>query len=162
MKQLKFIQDFQNKYLDSHLGGSIGLLLHGVDLKRSLDKSDIDLTVQIPLSFAEPIGIEDLTESSNAEDFEYAFRYEPMGSNWYFKVDVNLKPKSEFVKITHEGFEYRVSLLKDILVKKIEYAGKGVQKHIDDLIVIHCGVRPERKEEEKKQVPVTDIDDLPF
>ena len=43
-KQLKVLRAFQNKYPKSHVGGSIGLRLLGVDLKRNLYYSDLDIT----------------------------------------------------------------------------------------------------------------------
>ena len=163
--KLELVRQFQNRFPELHVGGSIGLFLHGVDLKRSLDKSDIDLTSPIPLSFSEPLDIENAEESSNPEDFEYAFMVYPLGyEKPYTKVDISLQPGKEFDVIIHESNSYKVSKLQDIYFWKSKYAAKGIEKHIDDFIAIVTGVRPERKKDEQPAVTVSEdsIDDLPF
>lgn len=162
-QRLDFIREFQEKYPTSHVGGSIGLMLHGVDLKRDLDKVDVDLTVQAPLFLddqAHDLQISDVEESSCPEDFEYQFRKHPAGmSGPYFKVDINILKEKESDLISHDGFIYRVSKKEDILFYKLLYALKGIEKHKNDLITIING--PASYPYVAIQ-PADVIDDLPF
>jgi len=71
-------------------------------------------------------------------------------------MEIRVCPEPSFTVVEHEGHSYNVSLLSNILFWKRKYARKGVQKHIDDLITIETGVRPEPKKLELKGL------DLPF
>lgn len=157
--KLKLIRDFQQRFPGSHVGGSIGLFLLGIDLKRSLDRSDVDMTIQTPLDLSQSLGIENTEESSNPEDFDYQFRHYPDGGDSYTKIDINISPDKGSTNVVYMGDLYRVSLKEDILFYKNLYAEKGIQKHIDDLITIETGIRPEVKE---VAVTASEIDDLPF
>jgi len=150
---LKLVREFQHKYALSHVGGSIGLFLHGLDMKRPLNNSDIDMTLKTLLP--ETFDIDDSEESSNPEDFDVQLRVYPNKGGYYIKVDINVNEKSSFDVIEHGGFKYNVSKKDEILEWKRKYADKGVQKHIDDLIAIETGIRPEEKIHDE-------IDDLPF
>lgn len=77
--KLEIIKMIQIRFPRTHVGGSIGLFLHGIDLKRDLSKSDIDLTSPEVLDFSNPINIEDLEESSNTEDFIIVSGFTQMG-----------------------------------------------------------------------------------
>lgn len=155
--KLKLVRDFQQRFPGSHVGGSIGLFLHGIDLQRSLDKSDVDMTIQTPIDPSQPLGIENTEESSHPEDFDYQFRHYPDGNSAYTKIDINVLPDKQSINIVYKADLYRVSLKEDILYYKKLYAEKGNQKHIDDLITIETGIRPEVKE-----VVMSETDDLPF
>lgn len=161
--RLKIIREFQSRFPDSHVGGSIGLFLHGIDLKRSFDKSDVDMTVPEKIDFSQPIDIENVEESSHPEDFDYQFRFYPDRGSRYIKIDINILPEKKYVILNHGGVDYRVSKIEDILAWKHHYSMKGAGKHTDDLETIRTGVRP--KEGEPKAQPVattSEVDDLPF
>jgi hypothetical protein len=165
--KLNFILVFQQKYPGAHVGGSIGLLLHGIDLARSLDKSDIDMTILAPLGSFKPMDIENTEESSHPDDFDYQFRHYPGGGSVYVKLDINVKPETKSEAIEYKGNIYNVSLKADILSWKQKYAVAGAEKHIDDLITIATGVRPDRKKQKEDAVTEHNkameiIDDLPF
>lgn len=162
--KLEIVRKFLSRFPDTHVGGSIGLFLHGIDLKRSYEKSDIDLVTAIPLSFAEPLDIENTEDSSQTEDFEYSFRTYPKGYDFpYTKIEIAIRKFIGWDVIEYDGYKYRVSKLNDIYFFKAKYAMNGVEKHIDDFITIATGVRPER---EKKKEPILQhsdtTDDLPF
>lgn len=150
---LKIVREFNEKYPGSHVGGSIGLFLHGFDLKRELRKSDLDITIPTPLppSFQ----IENYEESSAFEDFDIQLRVYPEKNGLYIKVDINVNAEIGFDVIRFEGNQYNVSKKEDILSWKKKYAQKGIEKHINDLITIETGLRPAEK-------PVLNHDDLPF
>jgi hypothetical protein len=161
-ERLLIIKQLQDKYPTSHLGGSIGLFLHGVDLQRDLSKSDIDMTVAQEIDFSQPINIENLEESSSPEDFDYQFRYYPNAGSVYVKIDINIRPEKKFVLIMHDGVEYRVSRIEDIIVWKHFYSMKGQGKHTDDLETIRTGIRPKEEKITTQRVAADIIDDLPF
>lgn len=135
-EKLETIKEFQDKYPNSHIGGSIGLLIRGIDLQRDLRKSDLDITVDTEVEIGG-----DYTERSDHNDFDYAVQKD-IGSGRYVKMDIRICPESQFEVINYEGVDYNVSKLKDILFWKSKYAKKGVQKHIDDLITIETCKRP--------------------
>src|SRR6188768_2295899 len=105
---LTIIREFQTKF-HTHVGGSVGLFLHGINLQRDLNKSDLDLTATKETLFVS----DNLTESSMTEDFDFRFRY--YDKSGYVKVDINIKPESKFSIINYNGFDYKVSLMEDII-----------------------------------------------
>lgn len=138
---LSTLKNFQLDYPNSHIGGSIGLFLRGIDLKRDLNLSDLDITTD-RFEFDSTI----YDERSDANDFDYAIKKEHQ-SNGYTKIDIRLDSNCKFDVITFEGISYNVSKLEDILKWKKIYADKGVKKHINDLITIETGVRPKETSE---------------
>jgi hypothetical protein len=148
--KLETILEFQQAYPTSHVGGSIGLMLRGVDLKRDLRKSDLDITID---SF-DTTSDHGFVERSDACDFDLAIRKDHE-QGYYTKIDIRICPEPSFDVIEFDGHNYNVSKLRDILFWKQKYADKGHNKHKDDLIAIKTGVRPLE--------PVFDFtDDLPF
>jgi len=154
--RLKVLRDFQQKYPESHVGGSIGLLIRGIDLKRDLGLSDLDITV--PEDNIIVSEIDNASLRSDGNDFEYAIMIQSNNSQ-YVKVDIRVCPEPSFEIVYFENDSYNVSKLKDIIFWKRKYATKGVQKHIDDLLTINTGIRPVASQ---KPVSANDPDDLPF
>lgn len=156
IRLLNVIKSFQDKFKTAHVGGSIGLMLHGIDLKRDLSNSDIDMTVDDYTPTDKPDGF---IKSSNPNDFDHQYRIninnDPALRDTYIKMDIRVSPEPSYDVITYNKINYRVSKLRDIIFWKRKYAKKGVQKHIDDLIVIDGGERPSNKNE-------MSTDDLPF
>lgn len=140
--KLNLLRDFQAKYPDSHVGGSAGLYLHGIDLKRDISRTDLDITV--PDFIEELKGVYD-EDPSDSSDFDYVKMHK--SKDYYFccKIEIRVCPEPSYTTVEFEGHTYNVSLLSNILFWKRKYARKGVQKHIDDLITIETGVRPARK-----------------
>ena len=175
--KLKFLREFQQKYPTSHIGGSVGLMLHGIDLKRNLDKSDLDVTIDelnlesfftnYSKEFSEHIDI-----SSNTSDFDGRFVVQHNATSWYnyTKVEIRINPEPSFDVIGFEGHLYNVSKLRNILFWKEKYAKNGSQKHIEDLFVIKFGTKPNSEEFlefakiicPKEYVRNFDTDELPF
>lgn len=148
--KLEALREFQANHPTAHVGGSIGLMLRGIDLHRSLAKSDLDITVD---EFVQSAG-EKLDQRSDANDFDYAFSF-PHDDGYYTKIDLRITPEPSYDVIEFDGHQYNVSKLRDILFWKKKYADKGVQKHKDDLITIETGVRP-------SEVMGDEDDRLPF
>lgn len=155
-KKIELIKMLLEKYPESHIGGSFGLLFHGVDLKRQ--PKDIDLIVKYPIKAKPQLEFGEMDESSDTEDFHNRYRYyDTPTDSVYTKVDISLQPDQKFVVIAYNGITLRVSELPSILLYKGHYARKGVQKHIDDMINITGEVEKWSVFQQKQEV-----DDLPF
>jgi len=153
--KLLALKEFQGKYPTSHVGGSIGLMLRGIDLKRDLLTSDLDITID-EYNFNENT-IEGIQQRSDSNDFDYAIKKVYGNGANYVKIDIRVSPEPSFDIVEFNGINYNVSKLRDILFWKKKYANKGFQKHVNDLIAIETGIRP---------IDIitqpSEIDDLPF
>lgn len=158
-EKLAIIKSFQTKYPTSHVGGSIGLLLHGIDLQRDLKNSDIDITVDVPINIDKLLQEVQGEISSAPTDFDHLFTQRHGDTAVYSKIEIRVCPEPSFEVISFDGVDYNVSLLRNILYWKQKYADKGFAKHIEDLGVINTGVRTTHT-----TAPVfADMDDdLPF
>lgn len=135
---LNTLKTFQDKYPTSHVGGSIGLMIRGVDLKRDLYASDLDITID---EFDFKKDSEDLEDRSDNNDFDFSLK-KMYDDGHYVKIDIRVTPEPSFDVVEFNGCNYNVSKLRDILFWKNKYSQKGVKKHEDDLITIKTGVRP--------------------
>jgi len=144
-KKLETLREFQAAYPKSHVGGSIGLMILGIDLKRELYWSDLDITVD-EFTFNKD-EFEDVSERSDANDFDYGLKKE-FGNGFYQKLDIRIDPAQSFDVINFDGYDYNVSTLDTILYWKDSYSNKGVDKHADDLETIKTGDRPQPKQQE--------------
>jgi hypothetical protein len=148
--KLETLKEFQEKYPTSHVGGSIGLYLRGVDLKRDLSKSDLDITIDELIEEANSF----YSIESSSNDFDYITKMHTDNGS-YIKIEIRICPEPSFDVIEFEGVNYNVSKYRDIIFWKTKYANKGIQKHKDDLETIKTGIRPLE--------PVSVVDDgLPF
>jgi hypothetical protein len=139
---LETLRWFQETYPLSHVGGSIGLMLHGVDLKRSLSRSDLDMTVQ-EFDTLQFLGQPNTEQASDVSDFDGRFRVYDNGSNVvYTKIEVRTSPNELFEVKEYEGHAYRITPIEKILEFKRKYAANGAKKHIDDLYTIEHGELP--------------------
>ena len=134
--KLETLKEFQDKYPLSHVGGSIGLMLLGINLPRDLSRSDLDITVDE--SFDEADALKYYDQRSDTTDFDMNIE-KKHGTGYYTKIDVRINPEPSFCQVYFNGVKYNVSLLNNILFWKRKYAAKGVQKHIDDLYFIETG-----------------------
>ena len=69
--KLEFLRDFQQQYPTSHVGGSMGLFLRGIDLKRDLTFSDLDITIN-EMNVEETLKYE---SRSNGNDFDFSLTH---------------------------------------------------------------------------------------
>lgn len=136
--KLKVLKDFQEKYPTSHVGGSIGLMLRGVDLKRDLSSSDLDITID---EFVPPKEDKSISDRSDNNDFDFNLKKE-VDNGYYVKMDIRVNPEPSFDVISFNGQNYNVSKLRDIIFWKTKYSQKNIIKHKNDLIVIQTGIRP--------------------
>lgn len=118
---IQVLKDIQTKYPYFHVGGSVGLFLHGVRLSRWLKstRSDIDLIAPFFILPEGKIGDEDveyINGKPSANDFDESFI---VGGT---KVDYRVDPKQRYEVIDYDGFKYKVSPLMTILEAKMKYA----------------------------------------
>lgn len=136
---LELVRAIQKQYPMFHVGGSTGLFLHGVRLKRWFDKSTSDLDFISPY-FVLPesklvlndngkeVDINYLDAKASGNDFDETFIVDGV------KVDYRIDPKQRYEIIEHDGFKYKVSNLMTILEAKMRYAQTpSGQKHRDDI-----------------------------
>ena len=109
---LPLVEELQTKYPSTIIGGSIGLYLHGVKLKRFKNyKGDIDL-----ISFKKiKIELEESKELSSGCDFQ------DQGKRNGIKVDVCYDMSAKFDSILFKGVIYHVNPLHVILHHKCKY-----------------------------------------
>lgn len=156
--KLEALRKFQEKYPTSHVGGSIGLLMHGIELPRDLSESDLDVVVDEHFSCNE--ALKEYRERSDTTDFDLNIEADHEGG-WYTKIDVRITPEPSFTQVCYEGHYYNVSLVRNILFWKRKYAAKGVKKHIEDIYFIENG-KPMPVPEVAKQTTNNVDYDLPF
>jgi hypothetical protein len=132
---IDLLKGIQKKFPMMHVGGSVGLYLHGVRLKRWNEKSKSDFDMISPY-FILPDGqieetgdeIEYLDAKASANDFDETF---VVGG---VKVDYRIDPKQRYEIIEYDGFKFKVSNLLTILEAKMRYAMlPNGKKHKDDL-----------------------------
>jgi hypothetical protein len=145
---LKIVKEFEDKYPESHVGGSIGLYLQGIDLKRNWNDSDIDMKVRDWIPELEN------SKPNSISDFDYRID----------NVDIVVNPESSYIICYFEGVFYRVSKKDDIIFWKKKYAKQGSKKHIKDLFVITGEIIEPKKtnSEHKTSSKIVSDDDLPF
>lgn len=144
---LDTVKEIQERYPMFHVGGSVGLFLHGVRLKRWLGKNSSDLDMVSPyfVLVENPEGedgvVEHLDGKASANDFDETFIYDGV------KVDYKIDPKQRYEIIEYKGFKYKVSPLLTIFEAKMRYALNGQTKHKKDVMeIISAGLVPKPTE----------------
>ena len=150
---LKLVRYIQEKFPEFHVGGSIGLFLHGVRLKRWMNSgagSDIDLVSPyfiLPTSSAQDEHrIEYLNVKASANDFDETFIIDDV------KVDYRIDPKQRYELVEYRGHVYKVSPLFTILEAKMRYAVGGNKKHIEDFKELTVSVKPKKNPAPKIEI----------
>lgn len=152
--KLDVVRALQTSYPMLHVGRSIGLFLHGLNLKRwnSVKGGIGDIDMVSPYFIlpqtTDEYKIEIAGTKASANDFDQTFLIQlaadvaqPDGkivrkqdvNNW-IKCDYKIDPYQRYEIIELDGFKYKVSLLETIVEAKIRYAMKPAgQKHKDDM-----------------------------
>ena len=137
-KRLEIYKAIESVHPGCHIGGSIGLFLHGIDLGRTFVDSDIDIC-----SF-KPNGKEfkDLQKryseiglASSTDMDEVTYRSE-IEENWVekkIKIEYKYDKTQNFKVVEYKGVTYRVTLPQMILGWKVLFACRGSKKHRADL-----------------------------
>lgn len=150
---LELVADIQKQYPMFHVGGSVGLFLHGVRLKRWLKSSSSDLDFVSPYfvlpekkfkaSDGEELEVEHRDAKASGNDFDETFF---IGST---KIDYKIDPKQRYELIEYKGVTYKVSNLMTILEAKLRYALKPEgRKHKEDITEMVVSKKKEGKQPE--------------
>lgn len=158
---LETVIKLQTNYPTIHVGGSVGLFLHGIKLKRWCSSDyvpDLDITVPYFVSMEQD---ELFEESEPDEDEAYRSDFAAHFSYDGVSVDLNIDPKQRWEYIEYKGFKIKVTAIENIIACKMKYALKGKKKHKDDIYEM-VG-----KDKKRKAMPTADftlaaIDDLPW
>lgn len=130
--QLKFLASFQVANPISHVGGSFGLLLHGIRYKELL-KSDLDITMpNYPVNFKSRNFTINWSKAKSLTDFDHGLVI-TTDKGFTFTVDIRISPEPSFVEREYGDYVFNVSRLRDILYWKLIFASKGSRKHQQDL-----------------------------
>lgn len=152
---LEIVRKLQGQYPTLHVGGSTGLFLHGIRLKRYYEReTDLDMISPyfILLESFGDMEINYADAKASANDFDETFICNSK------KVDFRIDPKQRYEIIVFEGFRYKVSPLEVIMAAKIKYALNGQKKHKDDI----AEMVGKKTTEHKKATPIGEEDDLPW
>jgi hypothetical protein len=132
--KLKIIQDFQKKYPTSHIGGSIGLFIRGINLNRDLTLSDLDISIdKFEITKDNIKNISFINKTSSRSDFDLCFNW--INDDKTFEIiDLCIIPELNFDKVEFNNFVYNVTPIEHTIKYKEKYANENNQKHINDLI----------------------------
>jgi hypothetical protein len=146
---INLLKEIQTKYPMFHVGGSVGLFLHGVRLKRwkgSAMNSDFDLVSPyfvLPENNGDVFEVEYIDTKSSSNDFDETFLVDDV------KVDLRIDPKQKYEIIEYDGFKFKVSNLLTIVEAKLKYAllpnGTKHKKDLEEMII----KKPRKKESSK-------------
>lgn len=128
---LESIQLLQTQNPYCFVGGSTGLFLHGLSLKR-WEHSTKDIDIITPFFFqwtsTKDVDIDMDEEKTSGNDYNHTFLVN--GS----KMDVRIDNQQKYEIINYDGFNYKVALIEDILEAKLRYAReKNGEKHKMDI-----------------------------
>jgi hypothetical protein len=140
--RLEDVKTIQKAYPHFILGGSSALYLHGFNIIRKQEASDLDFVTP----YYTPINMKDfdpedgVTEADNmseaqpsGNDFDYVEGLVIDGS--FILLDMKIDPKQRFEIINYYGFDYKVSPWYPIIEAKMRYASVNRdQKHKRDLV----------------------------
>lgn len=148
---LNIVKDIQTKYPMLHIGGSVGLFLHGIRLNRWAESpgSDIDMVSPYYITIERDekcmdYPVDHLKTKASSNDFDETVIIDGV------KMDYRIDPKQRYETIEYKGFKYKVSPLMTILEAKMRYALGGNSKHKKDITEMILG---KVKNEPKSQLP---------
>lgn len=127
--RLDLVRKFQKQYPHTQICGSVGLFLHGIELKRfTRDINDFDIITPYYTKFEHlPCGVlidEISSEGRSGNDFKECITIEGI------KADVRIDNTQKYDIIEFDGFKYKVSVLEAIWAAKLRYNNP---KHNADL-----------------------------
>jgi hypothetical protein len=140
--KLDAVKIIQTKYPTFHVGGSIGLFLHGIRLKRWINNKSSDIDMIAPYFILPEFNSDEDDEDDEVDseykdakksgnDFDETFvLYGDFGS---VKIDYRIDPHQRYEIIEYKGFKYKVSPLMTIMDAKMKYAMNGQRKHAQDI-----------------------------
>lgn len=138
---LEKVRELQTKFPLLHVGGSIGLFLHGIRLWRwnSHQATDIDL-IHPYYVVMDSEKVQEIQAKKSSNDFDNTYLVNGV------KADVKIDPYQKYELVKYKDFTYKVSTFETIMAAKMRYAVLGQQKHKDDIREM-CGFKEQPKPE---------------
>jgi hypothetical protein len=144
-KVLKIARDVRQILPGAHIGGSVGLFLHGLVLDRPWHTGPVDLDLTIPHE-PTPEEFKALCEimifdgtKGESQDMDLKF----IDEKDHIKVEMQVDAESLAVIVPYMRCEYKVKVVDGILHWKEHYANLyQEEKHINDLRLILNGWSP--------------------
>jgi hypothetical protein len=157
--KIKTILEFQQLYPTSYIGGSFSLFLRGIDLKRSLWISDLDLVSETFDIKKYKSNLNKNTEfnkllkidSSHTDDFRYIFKIRFKSENPILKImekssseekiyirhDIAIRKKLRYDNVIYNNNSFRVAKIDEVVSYKKKYFKKyGNEKHKYDIQIL--------------------------
>ena len=135
-KRLEIYKSIESAHPGCHIGGSIGLFLHGIDLGRTFIDSDIDICSFKPHGkklvdsrYSET----DLASSTDMDEVCYESNVEENGVEKKIKIEYKYDKTQDFKLVEYKGVTYNVTLPEIILGWKVLFACRGSKKNREDL-----------------------------
>ena len=138
--RLEIYKEIESAHPGCHIGGSIGLFLHGIDLERTFIDSDIDICSFKP--HGKRLGLEEsrngyseteLASSTDMDEICYKSEIEGDGVEKRIKIEYKYDKTQDFKFVEYKGVTYRVTLPEIILGWKVLFACRGSKKNREDL-----------------------------
>jgi len=147
-RRLELIREIQRVIPSAHVGGSIGLLLQGIDLGRDFTDSDIDFSISKPSGDFFPII--DVKRGDRFYQKKITMSSTEMDEADYFtditnpknpgdiKVEFKYDRTQSYDSVKYNGHTYRVTHKNIIIGWKVLFASRNSKKHMEDLDKIGC------------------------
>jgi hypothetical protein len=137
-KRLEIYKAIESVHPGCHIGGSIGLFLHGIDLGRTFVDSDIDICSFKPngrefKDIQKRYSETGLASSTDMDEVTYKSEIAEDGVEKRIKIEYKYDRTQDFKLIEYKGVTYRVTLPQMILGWKVLFACRGSKKHRADL-----------------------------
>ena len=141
----KFLIKLNKTNIPYHIGGSMGLLIHGATFNRKIGSNDLDIILpyyihpKVLLQDTDYHYNESCESKSSGNDFDYTLEIYSTSDKKSFvpdesiKLDIKIDPIQSYDFIDFEGETFRVSSFINILDSKLKYAKKGNKKHLNDI-----------------------------
>jgi len=136
--RLEIYKEIELAHPGCHIGGSIGLFLHGIDLGRNFIDSDIDICSFQPhgsrltrsnKGYSET----ELTSSTDMDEMCYKSEVGENGLERKIKIEYKYDRTQDYKIVEYKGVTYRVTSPEIILGWKVLFACRGAKKHREDL-----------------------------
>lgn len=130
--KLKYLRQITEKFPNTIIGGSVGLYLRGIRLKRleNYGIGDFDLIHPFYINLEDEI--DDCVSNDNLPsgcDFGDQFNFDGI------KVDLKVDPQLKYDIVEFNGHKYKVGDFRETIEAKIKYSkNKGGEKHYIDLL----------------------------
>ena len=137
-KRLEIYKAIESVHPGCHIGGSIGLFLHGIDLGRTFVDSDIDICSFKPngkefKDLQKKYSETGLASSTDMDEVTYRSEIEENGVEKRIKIEYKYDKTQNFKVVEYKGVTYKVTLPQMILGWKVLFACRGSKKHRADL-----------------------------